>query len=104
MVQAITSNVNNGCKWDAHGFPGWWDTGDSSGHLLSLPWLKGIVNIDYSQPVHLLVVGEAEDEFIDNPVNTHRSANKFKRSVVGIVEDEIIEIEFAQLLSADSSS
>lgn len=57
----------------------------------------------YPQPVNLFVVCETKDELVDHPIDAHSSANEFKCCVIGIVEDEMVEIELAQASSADPS-
>lgn len=57
----------------------------------------------YSQPVDLFVMCKAKDELVDNPINAHGSADELKGCIIGVVEYEMIQIEFTQPSSADSS-
>lgn len=38
---------------------------------------------------------EAEDEFVYHAVNPHGSADEFQTRVVGVVEDEVVQVELA---------
>lgn len=74
------------------GFP----VGGTPGMLLGSDCVHCKDNRDYySQPVYLLVMCEAKDELVDNPIDAHGSADKLQRCVIGVVEDEVIQIEFA---------
>lgn len=46
---------------------------------------------------------ETEDEFVYHTVNPHGSADEFQARVVGVVEDEVVQVELAQALSANAA-
>jgi hypothetical protein len=56
------------------------------------------------QPVNLTIVGEFVDELVNHTVNAYRATNKIKRSIQGIVEDEVISVELCETASADTTS
>ena len=45
------------------------------------------------QPVNLFVVCEAEDKFVDYPINSDSSADELKLSVFGVIEYEMVAVE-----------
>lgn len=49
-------------------------------------------------------MGKFVDELVNHTVNTYRSTNKIKRSIEGIVEDEVISVELCETASADTAS
>lgn len=49
-------------------------------------------------------MGEFVDELVNHTVNAYRATNKIKRSIEGIVEDEVISVELCETTSADTAS
>lgn len=49
-------------------------------------------------------MSQTEDEFIHDPVGAHGAAHEFEARIVGVVEDEVVEVEVAQTSSANASS
>lgn len=48
-------------------------------------------------------MGETEDEFVDDSVNSNSPADQLQSRVLGIVEDEVVEIELAQMSAPNAS-
>lgn len=57
-----------------------------------------------SHPVHLLQVGEDENELIDDSIRSYRSADQFQGRIVGVVENEVIEVKVTQSRSPNTTS
>lgn len=49
-------------------------------------------------------MSETKDKLVDDSVRTDCPADEFKRSIVGIIEDEVVEIEVAETSSSNASS
>lgn len=98
VIQPVSPNVHNGRERDTKRLSSRWDSGDSECINTERCKRRG-----HSQPVNLLVVREAKDELVDNSINAYSPTDEFKRCIVGVVEYEMIEIEFAQASPANSS-
>lgn len=48
-------------------------------------------------------MSEAEDEFIHHTVCTDRSADQIEPRVVGVVENEVVQVEVAQSSPTDTT-
>lgn len=46
---------------------------------------------------------EGEYELVYDPVDTHRATDKLQGCVIGIIEDEMIQVEIAQSRTANST-
>jgi hypothetical protein len=55
-------------------------------------------------PIHLFHMSEAKNELVDNSICTDRPADEFKCCIVGITEDEVIEIKMAETGSSNTTS
>jgi hypothetical protein len=55
------------------------------------------------QPVELTVVREFEDELIDHAVDAYRSTHELQIGICGVVEDEVVSVEDAQIISPDAA-
>jgi hypothetical protein len=49
-------------------------------------------------------MSETKDKFVDNSVCTDCPADELKCSVIGIIEDKVVEIEVAETSSSNASS
>jgi hypothetical protein len=49
-------------------------------------------------------MSETKDKLVDDSVCTDCPADEFERSIVGIIEDEVVEIEVAETSSSNASS
>lgn len=49
-------------------------------------------------------MGEDENELIDDSIRSYRSADQFQGRIVGIVEDEVIEVKVTQSRSPNTTS
>lgn len=49
-------------------------------------------------------MGKFVDELVNHTINAYRATNKIKRSIEGIVEDEVISVELCETASADTAS
>lgn len=56
------------------------------------------------QPVWCLVMRKFIDEFIHDAIDADCPTDKFKRSVIGVAEDEVIAIEVRQVLASNATS
>jgi hypothetical protein len=57
-----------------------------------------------SQPIKLTIVRELEDELVNHAVDADGSTHKLKVSVCRVVEDEVVAVEDAQVVSPDATS
>lgn len=49
-------------------------------------------------------MGKFVDELVNHTINAYRATNKIKRSIEGIVKDEVISVELCETASADTAS
>lgn len=77
--------------------------GGTPGSLFTLS--RGILSREeHLHPGNFLVVGEFEDEFIDDPINTNRSAYQIQFGICRVIEDEVMSVKVRKLLTANSTS
>lgn len=57
-----------------------------------------------SQPVELTVMREFEDELVDHAVDAYCSTDKLQVGIRRVIEDEVVSVEDAQIISSDAAS
>lgn len=97
MVQPVASDIHDGCKWDAEILSSGWYPRDSSGSASAEKYQQ------YSQPVNLFVMGNTEVELVNHSINSNRSTDEFETCIVGVVEDEVMQVELGQAGSPNAS-
>lgn len=55
------------------------------------------------QPIKLPVMCELEDEFVDHTVDTYRPTHELQIGVRRVVEDEVVAVEDAEIVSPDAT-
>lgn len=62
------------------------------------------LGIGILQPVNHPIVGKLEDKLINQAIDAYCTTDEFKLRVLGIAEDEMITVEFCQILAANSTN
>ena len=57
-----------------------------------------------AQPVKFTVMREFEDELVDHAVDAYCSTDKLQVGIRRVIEDEVVSVEDAQIISSDAAS
>lgn len=104
MIESVSSNVHDGCKWDFDvlvcrgnaGEPGRFVTISCETDTKMMKYL-------YLQPIKFFVVGKFEDKLIDYSVDSECPANQLQIGIFRVIENEIVSIEVCQGFAANST-
>lgn len=74
--------------------------------ILETDQVRQEANLSYwdLHPVHLPNVGEHENELIDDSVRSHGPTDQFQSCIVGIIENEVMEVKVTQSRSPNAAS
>ena len=111
MVQSVAAYVDDGCEGGFDSKVCWGDAREPVGGGLDVshtPLLQGrgqweLERAEDLHPRDFLIVCELEDEFVDDTIDTHRSADELQLGVSGVAEDEAVGIELGEGVATDAA-